>query len=245
MTLENAVQYQSQDIQYGYELITNTDQLIGMAVDDESMRYTGNVLRCSSCHLQGGTQSYGIALVGVTDRFPQFRGRENKEGTLSERINGCMTRSMNGIQLPEDGKEMKSMLAYISWLDDYFGEDASSVSPGLKSIELPNRAVDLVRGEAIFNQQCTVCHQSNGQGLASSEGPKASYTYPPLWGDFSYNNGAGMHRVITAAQFIKYNMPFGITHESAVLSDEDAYDVAGYMNSPRSSLERPFRFGLS
>ena len=75
MTLENAVQYQSQDIQYGYELITNTDQLIGMAVDDESMRYTGNVLRCSSCHLQGGTQSYGIALVGVTNRFPQFRGR--------------------------------------------------------------------------------------------------------------------------------------------------------------------------
>ncbi|MEK9559942.1 MAG: hypothetical protein VW010_04435, partial [Flavobacteriaceae bacterium] len=112
MTLENAVQYQSQDIQYGYELISNTDQLIGMSVDDESMRYTGNVLRCSSCHLQGGTQSYGIALVGVTDRFPQFRGRENKEGTLSERINGCMTRSMNGLPLLEDGKEMKAMLAY-------------------------------------------------------------------------------------------------------------------------------------
>ena len=236
MTLENAVEYQSQEIQYGYDLITNTDQLIGMAVDDESMRYTGNVLRCSSCHLQGGTQSYGISLVGVTDRFPQFRGRENKEGTLSERINGCMTRSMNGIPLPEDGKEMKAMLAYISWLDDYFGEDASLVSPGLKPIELPNRAVDLAKGEAIFNQQCTVCHQSNGQGLASSEDSGASYTYPPLWGDYSYNNGAGMHRVITAAQFIKYNMPFGITHESAVLSDEDAYDVAGYMNSHHRPL---------
>ena len=139
MTLETAVEYQSKDIQYGYELITNTDQLIGVAVDDESMRYTGNVLRCSSCHLQGGTQSYGIALVGVTDRFPQFRGRENKVGTLSERINGCMTRSMNGIPLPEDGKEMKAMLAYISWLDDYFGEEASSISSGLKPIQLPNK----------------------------------------------------------------------------------------------------------
>jgi thiosulfate dehydrogenase len=150
MNLENAIEYQSSEIQYGYELITNTDQLIGMAVDDESMRYTGNVLRCSSCHLQGGTQSYGIALVGVTTRFPQFRGRENKEGTLSERINGCMTRSMNGKPLPEDGKEMKAMLAYISWLDDYFGEEASSVSPGLKPIELPNRAVDLAKGESHF-----------------------------------------------------------------------------------------------
>ena len=236
MNLENAIEYQSRDIQYGYELITNTDQLIGMAVEDESMRYTGNVLRCSSCHLQGGTQSYGIALVGVTDRFPQFRGRENKEGTLPERINGCMTRSMNGIPLPEDGKEMKAMLSYISWLDDYFGEEASSIPPGLKPIQLPNRAVDLAKGEAIFNQQCTVCHQSNGQGLTNSDTSGASYTYPPLWGDLSYNNGAGMHRVITAAQFIKYNMPFGITHESAVLSDEDAYDVAGYMNSHNRPL---------
>lgn len=240
LTLENAVEYQSDEIKYGYELITNTDQLIGMSVDDSSMRYTGNVLRCSSCHLQGGTQSYGIALVGVTGRFPQFRGRENKEGTLSERINGCMTRSMNGIPLPEDGGEMKAMLSYISWLDDFFGEDASSISPGLKPIELPNRAVDLVRGETLFNKQCTVCHQSNGLGVASSDNSAASYIYPPLWGELSYNNGAGMHRVITAAQFIKFNMPFGITHESAVLSDEDAYDVAGYMNSH----ERPQRANL-
>ena len=38
------------------------------------------------------------------------------------------------------------------------------------------------------------------------------YEYPPLWGEKVYNNGVGMTRVITAAQFIKYNMPNGTTH---------------------------------
>ena len=51
------------------------------------------------------------------------------------------------------------------------------------------------------------------------------------YGDNSYNNGAGMTRVITAAQFIKGNMPFGTTYDAPVLTDEEAYDVAGFINS--------------
>ena len=39
-----------------------------------------------------------------------------------------------------------------------------------------------------------------------------------------------MTRVITAAQFIKANMPFGTTSENPILTDEEAYDVAGYIN---------------
>jgi len=40
-----------------------------------------------------------------------------------------------------------------------------------------------------------------------------------------------MHRVLTAAQFIKGNMPLGTTADEPLLSDEEAYDVAGYINS--------------
>lgn len=61
------------EITYGYQLLTQTDQLIGPEVGDADMRLTGNVLRCTNCHLQGGTQSYGISLVGVDKRFPQYR----------------------------------------------------------------------------------------------------------------------------------------------------------------------------
>ena len=58
------------------------------------------------------------------------------------------------------------------------------------------------------------------------------FSCPPLWGKNSYNIGAGMARVLTATAFIKGNMPF----ESDVhLSDEEAFDVAGYINN----FERP------
>ena len=66
------------------------------------------------------------------------------------------------------------------------------------------------------------------------------YQYPPLVGPESYNNGAGMTRVLTAAAFVRHNMPFGVTFDTPVLSDADAYDVAAYMNS----LERPTRPNL-
>ena len=52
--------------------------------------------------------------------------------------------------------------------------------------------------------------------------------FPPLWGAQSFNWGAGMHRINTAASFIKYNMPLG---KPGTLSDRDAWDVAAFMNS--------------
>lgn len=76
---------------------------------------------------------------------------------------------------------------------------------------------------------CASCHGFDGQGERNIE--SNTYLYPPLWGPDSYNHGAGMHRVLTAAQFIKGNMPLGTTADEPLLSDEEAYDVAGYINS--------------
>ena len=57
--------------------------------------------------------------------------------------------------------------------------------------------------------------------------------YPPLWGDDSYNDGAGMNRVLTAARFIKAKMPLG----QATLSDDEAFDVSAFINvQPRPHL---------
>ena len=62
----------------------------------------------------------------------------------------------------------------------------------------------------------------------------------PLWGPDSFNDGAGMHRVKTAAAFIHANMPLG----QANLPLEDAYDVAAFINTkPRphkANLERDY-----
>jgi thiosulfate dehydrogenase len=51
---------------------------------------------------------------------------------------------------------------------------------------------------------------------------------PPLWGPRSYTIAADMARVSVAASFIKANMP---RTRGWALSDDDAYDVAAYINS--------------
>ena len=59
------------------------------------------------------------------------------------------------------------------------------------------------------------------------------YLFPPLWGPDSFNDGAGLHRVLTAARFIKARMPLG----EPTLTDDEAFDVAAFINSkPRPRM---------
>ncbi|GAA3553121.1 hypothetical protein GCM10022395_00830 [Snuella lapsa] len=225
-------------IKYGYELFINTPKYIGPENGNQNMAYAGNKLACKNCHLHNGTKPYSAPLIGIIQRFPQFRGRENKIGTIQERINGCMERSMNGHILPVDGKEIKALVAYLEWLSRYAPKDGNIEGKGFLKIDVPNRAVNPEKGKQIFQTHCIVCHGKDGQGVMASNG--FSYEYPPLWGSNSFNNGAGMTRVITAAQFIKGNMPFGTTYSAPVLTDEEAYDVAGYINMQ----QRPEKLNL-
>ena len=101
----------SEEVQYGYALLSESSRYIGPAAEHPEMRFAGNNLACKNCHLKAGTQAGSASWVGVANRFPQFRGRENKIGTLEERINGCMERSMNGKALPVESKEMSAMVA--------------------------------------------------------------------------------------------------------------------------------------
>ena len=225
-------------IKYGHELFIKTPKYLGPDNGDPDKVYTGNRLACNNCHLKSGTKPFSAPLIGIVKRFPQFRGRENKIGTIEERINGCMERSMNGRKIPSEGKEMQAFVTYLTWLSRLAPEDGKVAGQGFVKVEIPNRKVDLIHGQQVFEKNCIVCHGKNGQGVKRPE--SFTYEYPPLWGNDSYNNGAGMTRVITAAQFIKANMPFGTTYEAPVLSDGEAYDVAGYINQQQRP-EKPNR----
>ncbi len=224
-------------LKYGHALFIKTPKYIGPNNGNPDMIFSGNGLACKNCHLESGARPYSAPLIGIIQRFPQFRGRENKIGTIEERINGCMERSMNGKVLPVEGKEMKAIVTYLEWLSRYAPKDGKIQGKGFLKLDIPNRAVNLNNGKRIFKTHCTICHGEDGQGLKSADG--ITYDYPPLWGDDSFNNGAGMTRVITAAQFIKGNMPFGLArYDAPFLNDEEAYDVAGYINQkPRPQKE--------
>jgi thiosulfate dehydrogenase len=229
-------------VKYGHALMVDTANQIGPAVADPAKRYSGNNLSCQSCHLKAGTQPYAIPLIGVWGQFPQYRGREGQIGTLEERINGCMERSMNGQVLPLDGLEMKAFLAYMKWLSTGIPDGAKLVGAGSKSVKEPGRAADPDNGAKIYASTCAVCHGKDGLGQRAATG--AGYQFPPVAGADSYNNGAGMTRVLTAAAFVRHNMPLGTTFESPVVSDSDAYDVAAYINSlarpTKANLEKDF-----
>ncbi|MEP1097730.1 MAG: c-type cytochrome [Cyclobacteriaceae bacterium] len=222
-------------IEYGYDLITKTSHKIGPLASAKSEQFSGNNLSCSNCHLDAGRKIGAGSFVGITNRFPQFRGRENKIGTLAERINGCMERSMNGRKLQEDSYEMLAMIEYMKWLSTDVSPEVEKLYKGYRKIEIPSSRANSIIGKKLYQEKCQICHQENAQGLRLPGNNFTGYQYPPLAGSDTYNDGAGMARVITAAQFIKSNMPFGATYDSPLVSDEEAYHLAAYINS----LTRP------
>ena len=184
--------------------------------------YVGNGLNCVSCHLDAGRQAYAAPLVGLWGVFPEYRSRTGRVETLTERVNDCFRRSMNGRPLPPGSREMTGVLAYIQWLS--FGVPTGIAVDGRGFIDLPPPArTDPARGKVLFAAKCASCHGADGQGTRAAGGV---YTFPPLWGPASFNNGAGMARETIAAAFIMTKMPLG---QTGTLTADEAYDIAAYV----------------
>lgn len=232
-------------VRYGRDLISKTSTLIGPEVADPAHRYAGNNLNCQSCHLEAGTKQFGLPFQGVYADFPNYRARSGTVGTLEDRIQGCMQRSMNGRELPPNGVEMTAIVAYLKFLS--IGRPVGAPTTGRGAGAMPElaRAADPAHGAKIYAGTCAACHGPDGQGVrAGKAGDALGYTFPPLWGADSFNNGAGMNRLIVAANFIHGNMPNGTDWQHPALSGDDAWDVAAYINAqPRpekARLERDY-----
>jgi len=219
-------------VRYGKELVERTFAHLGPEVANPAKRYAGNNLACTSCHLEGASKKFGNGFIGTFADYPQYRPRENEVQTIGDRVNGCLERSMNGRSLPLDSPEMRAIEAYIKFMSTDIPVGKVLVGRGLPKLDLIPRAADPQQGQAVYAQFCAACHGANGEGVrAGKAGDAQGYVNPPLWGGDSFNNGAGMARVIMAARFIKGNMPKGVTHEAPLLTDEQAFDVAAYINS--------------
>src|SRR3546814_20511317 len=96
---------------------------------------------------------------------------------------------------------------------------------GVPVVEKTALGYDPRLGAQVYEQNCAACHGSDGQGQRDLNG---KLVFPPLWGPNSYNWGAGMARVNTAASFIKANMPMG---QGGTLTDQEAWDAAAFIDS--------------
>jgi thiosulfate dehydrogenase len=228
-------------VRRGRDLITATYAYIGPEVADRAKRFAGNNLACGNCHLQAGTKKFGIPLFGLFGEFPRHSARSGAQITIEDRLNSCMTRSMNGRAIPVGAPEMQAMVAYVKFLST--GVPPGQVLPGMGTGKMPelDRAADPARGESGYASACAACHGPNGAGIRRSlPTTDLGYMVPPLWGNDSFNDGAGMARLITAANFIHFNMPHGVDYLNPQLSPEQAWDIAAYV----VSQPRPHKAGL-
>ncbi|MGI8618400.1 MAG: c-type cytochrome [Gemmatimonadaceae bacterium] len=192
------------------------------ATRDSLPEHVGNKLRCTSCHFDDGTRANVMPWMGVYGQFPQYRARAGGVQIIEDRINDCFERSMNGKALPHDSPALRDMIAYLAFLSLGIPSGAQVDGQGLPPLK-PLQG-DTVRGAAIYASTCARCHGANGEGGAA----------PPAWGPESYNIGAGMARVRTAAAFVRAAMPYDTP---GILTDQEAFDVATYVNTrPRPDL---------
>src|SRR5262249_16487451 len=102
-------------VRRGRDLITATYAHIGPEVPNPANRYAGNNLACSNCHLEAGTKKFGLPIFGLFGQFPHYSARSGAEITIEERVNSCMSRSMNGRAMPADAARMLAIVAYIKF----------------------------------------------------------------------------------------------------------------------------------
>ncbi len=219
-------------IEYGRELIIRTSAYLG---PNGSVKAMSNGMNCQNCHLDAGTKPFGNNYSAVASTYPKFRARSGTEETIEKRVNDCFERSLNGETLAEDSHEMKAIVSYIHWLGKDVEKGKSPKGAGLVELVFLDRPASVDKGKLVYDQKCVVCHGKNGEGIALSD--STGWQYPPMWGERSYNIGAGLYRLSRFAGYVKANMPLGATYDAPQLTDEEAWDVAAYVNS----LPRPSR----
>ncbi|MEJ2214697.1 MAG: c-type cytochrome [Gammaproteobacteria bacterium] len=203
------------DVDLGFKIFTQTRKYAG--------RYSGNNLKCSSCHLDSGRKPNAAPLWAAYGMYPAYRKKNDQNNTLEERIQQCFRFSLDGFAPALDAPEIKALVSYAHFL-------ARGIPVG---IDLPGRGYPQIvdtgfdpspsRGENIYQQKCVECHGQNGEGILSEE----QVIFPPLWGLQSYNKGAGFFQNNLLAGFIRANMPLG---QDWSLTDQEALDLAAYIN---------------
>jgi thiosulfate dehydrogenase len=212
---------------YGQDLIAHTSRYLG---PKGSVAQITNGMNCQNCHLQAGSKAWGNNFAAVFSTYPKFRDRSGQVETIYKRVADCMERSLNGTAVDSNSREFKAIYAYIKWLGKDVQKNEQPIGSGIEKLPYLDRAADPKKGQIVYTAQCQSCHGANGEGQLAADA--LEYTYPPLWGPHSYNDGAGLYRLSNFAGYVKNNMPNLLTsHKNPTLTDEESWDIAAYVNS--------------
>ncbi len=205
----------------------------GKLIFDETPKYApgyvGNKLSCADCHLQSGTSGFSAPMIDMAGLFPMFNKRAGHMISLQGRIQECFARSEDGEPLPENSSEMHALVAYVDWLSRNGVKGKAFKGRGL--VKLAELEGNPVAGKAIYAAQCATCHGVDGAGVPP--------VLPALWGNNSYNDGAGMNEPPKMAAFVIHNMP---QNHPGTLTPQQAFDVATFIHTkPRPKFNQAYK----
>ncbi len=212
-----------QSVRFGYLIFTHTPLF--------ARNYVGDNLSCTNCHVDGGRRPYSAPMWAAWGIYPKYRRKNHKINDMGMRIQGCFRFSENGSQSTSghvpalNSKVMIALKSYIKWLATNAPAGVKLKGQGYAHIPPPRKRFSITRGKVVYANRCAACHGIHGEGRQNIFGQTV---FPPLWGPNSFNLGAGMHNVKTAAAFIDKNMPFG---HPGILTLQQAWDAAAYMDS--------------
>ncbi len=203
-------------IKLGEDLVEKT------ATHSLTREFVGNRLNCTSCHLKNGTDPKAASFLGVATAYPAWSPRENCVITLEDRVLNCFMRSCNGTRPPLGSKPSVAITTYITWLSDGQAIKQNSKAPlgplAVPPLKAKADRADLERGKELYASKCASCHADDGAGDDDN---------PPVWGEQSYNQGAGLANNDKLAAWLKVAMPLDDTD----LTEEEAIDIAAFVNS--------------
>lgn len=185
--------------------------------------YVGNGLRCANCHLDAGRKRGAAPLWAAFVSFPAFRAKNGEINSFQKRVQDCFLYSMNGTPPPLGSRELLAIESYAAFMAKGLASGVSPAGRGFPELAPPPQPADHARGAAVYAAKCSACHGTDGAGQRIDE----AQVYPPLWGERSYNWGAGIARIDKAAAFIRANMPLGAENS---LSVQEAWDVATFID---------------
>jgi thiosulfate dehydrogenase len=223
-------------LRYGKELIAHTAAYLG---PEGSVAALTNGMNCQNCHLDAGTKPFGNNYAMVASTYPRYRPRSGTIESLEKRVNDCFERSLNGQPIDTNSYELKSMVAYIKWVGKDVQPGTHPAGAGMAELAFLARRAAHENGKLVYDQKCQTCHGANGEGL-KLPGQK-EYQFPPLWGPDSYNEGAGLYRLSNFARYVHPNMPLGASFDDKVITAEEAWDLAAYVNAmphPKKDLSK-------
>jgi len=221
----------AEQVRWGYRIFTDTPK--------EAARFTGGKVSCANCHLNAGQRDRALPVVGVAGQFPEYNNRAARLISLADRVVDCFMRSENATARTTDAeadgdampttssKEVLAVQAYLAWLSKGHAMGQNPPWRGKNAIAqdklIPVKNLDAEKGKTLYAEKCVSCHGLDGQGVQIGD-KKAG----PLWGEHSWNDGAGAARVYTLAGIIRYAMPY---LDPGSLTDEEAQHLSAYINS--------------